>query len=65
MICFGLVVVMWCEVQTPPSPVDSYCLVYQQIIQEKGDSLITGPPSVKKRILANELIYRKNCGGKK
>lgn len=42
-------------------PVDSYCQVYNQVIVEKGDGTITAKPGVKKRILANELTYRKVC----
>ncbi len=39
-------------------PVDSYCLMYNPVVVEKGDGAITAKPAVKKRILANELNYR-------
>lgn len=42
-------------------PIDSYCAVYNPVVIEKGDGSITGTPGVKKRILANELIYRDQC----
>lgn len=60
-MCFGLLI-MWCQASTP-APVDSFCAVYQQIVQEKGDGTIKAPLGVKKRILANELVYRKHCKG--
>ena len=47
-----------CEHQMP---IDSYCQVYNPVVVEKGDGSITGTPGVKKRILANELIYRNQC----
>ena len=40
---------------------DSYCQLYQQIVVQKGDGVIKAPPAVKKRILANEQIYRTVC----
>lgn len=64
MICYGLVVVMWCSVSTP-APVDSFCLTYQKVVQEKGDGSLQGTIGAKKRVLANELIYNKNCKGGK
>ena len=46
-----------------PVAVDSYCLEYNKVVQEKGDGAITASPGVKKRILANELNYAR-CGAK-
>lgn len=43
---------------------DSYCQVYNPVIVEKGDGTITAKSGVKKRILANELTYRDQCGQK-
>lgn len=43
-------------------PIDSFCQVYQPIVQQKGDGAITAASSVKRRILANELTYRDQCG---
>jgi len=63
MICVGLIV-MKCFLPEP-TPTDSFCFTYQKIIQEKGDSAITAPLNVKKRILANELFYKRTCGGLK
>lgn len=37
---------------------DSFCLLYEPIIQQKGDSAITAKPEVKKRILGNERLAR-------
>ena len=39
------------------APIDSYCLMYNPVVVEKGDGAITARPTVKKRILANELTY--------
>jgi hypothetical protein len=44
-----------------PEQIDSFCQVYNQVIVEKGDGKITAPPDVKKRLLANELLYREQC----
>lgn len=43
------------------TPVDSFCTVYQPIVQQKGDGVIAAPSGVKRRILANELTYRDQC----
>lgn len=47
-------------VHTTP-PVDSFCQIYNPVVVAKGDGTITAAPSVKKRILANELTYRGQC----
>ena len=44
-----------------PEQIDSFCQVYNKVIVEKGDGKITAPPEVKKRLLANELLYREQC----
>lgn len=44
-----------------PVPVDSFCRIYSPIVVSRGDGAITATPSVKKRILANELTYRDQC----
>jgi hypothetical protein len=44
-----------------PPPTDSYCLNYDEVIKEKGDGDIKAKPSVKRRILGNELKYRGLC----
>ena len=42
-------------------PTDSFCQIYNRVVVAKGDGMITAAPSVKKRILANELTYRDQC----
>lgn len=42
-------------------PIDSYCQMYNKVIVEKGDGAITAKPGPKRRLLANELTYRKVC----
>ena len=49
---------------SPPS-VDSFCKVYNQVVLAKGEGAISAAPSVKRRILANELTYRDLCLPKK
>lgn len=44
-----------------PEQIDSFCLMYNQVIVQKGDGTITATPGVKKRLLANELTYRQAC----
>ncbi len=44
-----------------PSVVDSYCQVYNPVIVEKGDGMITAKIGVKRRLLANEQTYRAQC----
>lgn len=45
-------------------PIDSFCQVYQPVVQQKGDGSIAAASGVKRRILANELTYRDQCGRK-
>lgn len=59
MICFGLLI-MFCDVPQP-AVTDSFCAVYQPVVQEKGDGTIAGTKGAKRRLLANELTYRKLC----
>ena len=44
-----------------PEQIDSFCVAYNKVIVEKGDSKITATEGVKKRLLANELFYRQQC----
>lgn len=44
-----------------PEQIDSFCQVYNQVIVQKGDGKIVASSGVKKRLLANELIYRDQC----
>lgn len=44
-----------------PEQLDSFCTLYRQVIVEKGDGKINAPLGVKKRLLANEQLYRAEC----
>lgn len=44
-----------------PEQVDSFCQVYNKVIVQKGDGKITATDGVKRRLLANELLYREQC----
>lgn len=44
-----------------PEQIDSYCQLYRQVVVSKGDGAIQAPLEVKKRILANETLYRQYC----
>lgn len=59
MICIG-VVFAYCFIAAP-SAVDSFCLTYQPVVVAKGDGSIAAAPGPKRRILANELTYRRLC----
>jgi len=59
VICIGLVFV-YCFA-TAPQQIDSFCQVYQPVVQAKGDGSIQGTQGAKRRILANELTYRRVC----
>jgi hypothetical protein len=48
-----------------PVPIDSFCMVYNPVVVAKGEGAITAPSQVKRRILANELTYRDQCGKNK
>jgi hypothetical protein len=43
------------------TPVDSFCQVYNKVVQEKGDGAIIAKPGPKRRIAANELTYQDQC----
>lgn len=62
VFCIGIVVT-YCFLPQQEPPVDSYCLQYDQVIVEPGDSKITAPIGVKKRLLANELKFKRFCNG--
>lgn len=61
MICFGILV-MFCQVEKAPA-VDSYCAAYQKVIRAAGEGAIKATPEVKRRIAANEILYRCTCEG--
>jgi hypothetical protein len=44
-----------------PEQIDSFCQVYNKVIVQKGDGKIVASSGVKKRLLANELLYREQC----
>lgn len=43
-----------------PEQVDSFCQVYNKVIVQKGTKIVA-PLDVKKRLLANEQLYREQC----
>ena len=43
---------------TVPSTVASFCAEYTPVIVNKGDSRITAPSQVKRRLLLNEKLYQ-------
>lgn len=47
--------------QCTPEQIDSFCKLYSKVIVEKGDSKIAAPVGVKRRLLANELLYKSQC----
>ena len=61
IICVGILVT-YCFVEKP-IPTDSFCLLYDKVIVEQGDSKISAPLAVKKRLLANELKFKRLCKG--
>ena len=48
-----------------PPPTDSFCQIYNRVVIAKGDGAISATSGVKKRLYANELIYRDQCVPKK
>ena len=44
-----------------PEQIDSFCQVYNKVIVQKGDGKIVASDGVKRRLLANELLYRAQC----
>lgn len=47
--------------QVTRDAVDSYCAIYRKVIQSKGEGAIQASLAVKKRIAANEVVYRCQC----
>lgn len=45
-------------------PIDSFCQIYNPVVVAKGDGAITATSGVKRRLLANELIYKSQCKAK-
>ena len=44
-----------------PEEIDSFCLLYNKVIVEKGDGRIIASEGVKRRLLMNEQFYVENC----
>lgn len=44
-----------------PIVIDSFCQVYEPVVQAKGEGAIIASSQVKRRILANEQTYRGTC----
>lgn len=42
--------------------IDSFCQLYTKVIIEQGDANIKAPIGMKRRLLANELLYKAECG---
>lgn len=61
LVCVGLSLASCAHVQPPT---DSFCQIYNPVVVQKGDGAIVATSGVKKRILANELTYRDQCGPK-
>lgn len=61
-ICFGILVT-FCQPLGAQQEIDSFCQLYQRVIVDKGDGAIQATLGVKKRILANEQLYRRVCNG--
>lgn len=40
---------------------DSFCQLYTKVIVEQGDASIKAPIGMKRRLLANELLYKAEC----
>lgn len=59
-ICFGIFV-MVCEPMGAAMPIDSFCSLYRPVIVAKGDGSLQATSGVKRRLLANEQLYRKVC----
>ena len=47
--------------QCTPEQIDSFCQLYTRVVIAKGDEQIKAPLAVKKRLLANELLYKDQC----
>lgn len=61
-ICFGIIVTV-CQPLGAQEAIDSFCQLYQRVIVDKGDGSIQATLGVKKRLLANEQLYRRVCNG--
>lgn len=59
-ICFGLLVMMCLPPANTPV-VDSFCQSYQRVILAPGDGAIQATIGVKRRLAANEVLYRRKC----
>jgi hypothetical protein len=44
-----------------PEQIDSFCIIYNKVIVQKGDGKIVASDGVKRRLLANELLYKEQC----
>ena len=65
MRCLTLTLMLACVALSQSScttaPTDSFCLVYNPVITQKGDGAITASTGVKRKLLANELTYKQLC----
>lgn len=63
-VCLGILL-MYCFPVSGGVTVDSFCTVYQRVVVAKGEGKIVASDAVKRRIIANELLYRQTCNGAK
>ena len=61
MICVGLFI-MFCQMPAP-AVADSFCAVYQKVVRAPSDGAIRAGDGVRRRIAANEVVYRCQCDG--
>lgn len=48
-----------------PEQLDSFCQLYTKVIVEQGDASIKASIGMKRRLLANELLYKAECSASK
>lgn len=56
MLCYGLLLVMWCDQPSPPVPSDSYCSVYKPVMWSSKDTRQT-----KEQVDRNNRVYKSVC----
>ena len=56
MLCFGLLVMMYCEVEKQTLPVDSFCQLYNPIYLSHADSRKT-----KEQVDASNTVWKTLC----
>ena len=59
MLCYGLLVVMWCEAAQQPIPVDTFCQLYKPVYWSAADSRKT-----KEQVDSLNTQWKAICKGK-